>query len=164
MNLGSLIPFRSSTPERAGATDPFSAMRREMERLFDDFGRSWSLPANFGNNGFLNPKVDISETPSGLEMVAELPGIAEKDIDLEIDDNVLTLKAEHSSERQDKDEKRKYHLVERTHGTFLRRFQLPFAVDEDKVSAKFQNGVLNVVIPRAAAAEKPTRKIAVTKA
>lgn len=164
MNLGSLIPFRTSAADRAVAADPFSAMRREMERLFDDFGRGWISPSEFGgSSAFLSPKVDISETQSGLEMVAELPGIAEKDIDLEIDDGVLTLKAEHVSAHEEKDEKRRYHLVERSQGTFLRRFQLPFAADEEKVSARFENGVLRVSIPRAAAEEKPIRKIAVTK-
>jgi HSP20 family protein len=161
MDFKSLVPFgRSGGLSRAGAdADPFSAMRREMDRLFDSFTRDWSAPAAVSGSGFLTPKVNVSETDKGLEMTAELPGIDQKDISLDIADNVLTLKAEQSSEKEEKDEKRQYHLIERSQGTYMRRFALPFEADEAKVEATFDKGVLKVVVPRSADAERPTRKI-----
>jgi HSP20 family protein len=72
---------------------------------------------------------------------------------------VLTLKAEHKTEKEEKDEKKQYHLVERSRGTYLRRFALPFEVDEDKVEANFDKGILKVSVPRSARPEKAARKI-----
>jgi HSP20 family protein len=162
MALRSLIPFgRSGSLTRAEDTDPFSALRREVDRMFDDFTQGWALPATLRGDGFISPKVDVAETDKGLELTAELPGIDEKDIDLELADGVLTLKAEHRTEREEKDETRKYHLVERSYGTFMRRFALPFEADEDQVEARFDKGVLHVFVPRSAAARAPARKIAI---
>ena len=78
MDFKSLVPFgRTGGLSRAGAdTDPFTAMRREMDRLFDGFTRDWSAPATLSQGGFLTPRVNVSETDKGLEMTAELPGIA----------------------------------------------------------------------------------------
>jgi HSP20 family protein len=162
MALRSLIPFgRSGNLARGEDTDPFTALRREVDRMFDDFTQGWALPATFRSDGFISPKVDVAETDKGLELTAELPGIDEKDIDLELVEGVLTLKAEHKTEREEQDEKRKYHLVERSYGTFMRRFTLPFEADEDKVEARFDKGVLHVFVPRSAAARARSRKIAI---
>lgn len=163
MDLRSLIPFsRSAAPSRPGVDyDPFTAMRREMDRMFEDFGRGVpALSQSFGN-GFLSPKVDVAETATGLEVTAELPGVDQKDIELDLTDGVLTLRASHASEKEEKDEGKRYHLVERSTGTYLRRFALPFPADEDKVEASFDKGVLKIVVPKAANAEKPAKKIEV---
>ncbi len=160
MDIRSLIPFRSSATELAA--DPFSRMRREMDRLFEEFGR-WPAVTG-GLDGFLNPRVNLVETPEGLELAAELPGVAEKDIELELVEDVLSLKAEHRSERRESDRDRRWHLMERSEGTYLRRFQLPFRPAEDKVTARFENGVLHVHVPRAAEQDRPGRKIEVQKA
>lgn len=159
MDFRSLIPFRTGSVDRP--VDPFAVMRREVERLFDDFGR-WPAPAM--PEGLLTPRVDLAETAEGLELTAELPGVAEKDIDLEIEDGVLTLRAEHQAERKTDDKDRRWHLVERSHGTYLRRFQLPFRADEEKVKARFENGVLKVHVPRSAEASPKARKIALESA
>lgn len=151
MDLKSLMPFALGT---GADRDPFALMRREMERMFEDVGRGMTVAP-----GFLSPKVDVAETEAGLEIHAELPGLEPKDIDLEVDKDVLTLKAETGSVREEKDEKRKYHLVERSKGTYLRRFQLPFAPDEAGIRASFDKGVLTVTVPRATPVERPTRKI-----
>lgn len=162
MSFRSLLPFgRTGDVTQAGADDPFTAMRREMDRLFEDFSRSTGLPAGFGGKGVLSPKVNISETDKGLEITADLPGIDEKDIDVDLDDGILTLKAEHKAEKEEKDEKKRYHLVERSHGTYMRRFALPFEPDENKIEAKFEKGVLHIAIPRSAEAAKQAKKIAV---
>lgn len=151
MDLKSLIPFAVG----AGSDrDPFALMRREMERMFEDWGRGVTVAP-----GFLSPRVDVAETEAGLEIHAELPGLEPKDIELELDGDVLTLRAETGSVREEKDEKRKYHLVERSKGTYLRRFQLPFAADETGIAASFDKGVLTVKVPRAKPAERPSRRI-----
>jgi len=163
MDIKSLIPFgRPTSVARGAEMDPFTAMRREMDRVFEDFTRDWSLPGPYaGAGGFLSPKVDVAETEKGLEITAELPGIDEKDIDLDLSDGVLTLKAEHKAEKEEKDEKRQYHLVERSYGTFMRRFALPFEPDAEKISASFDKGVLKVDVPRSPEAEPKGKKIAV---
>jgi HSP20 family protein len=122
------------------------------------------VPAPFSGNGFLSPKVNVAETPTGLEVTAELPGIDQKDIELDLSDGVLTIKAEHKSEKEEKDEKKHYHLVERAYGTYLRRFSLPFDPDEDKVTANFDKGVLKIAIPKSADNVKQSRKIEVKAA
>ncbi len=134
--------------------DFFVGLRREMDRMFDDFASGWGAPV--ATAGFLTPKVDIAETDRGLEVVAEQPGAKPENIDIDIADGVLTLRAEIRTESEKTDEAKTYHLVERSVGTFLRRFVLPFAVDPDKVEARFDDGVLKVVAPRLPEAEKKT--------
>lgn len=164
MALKSLKPFgRASSPAR-GEADPFSLMRREMERLLDHFAADWperfrGLPTQAG--GFLSPKVDIAESEKGLEITVDLPGIDQKDIQLGLADGILTLEARHEEEKEEKDEKKQYHLVERSHGSFLRRFTIPFEPDAEKIQASFEKGVLHVVVPRSASAEQQVRKIAI---
>lgn len=165
MDFKALMPFpRMSTPLRsAESTDPFLALRREMDRMFEDFTRDWRLPATNGQS-FLSPRVDLAETDTGLELTAELPGIDAKDISLDIEDDILTLKAESKTEKEEKDDKKQYHLVERSSGTYLRRFELPFEPERDKVTAEFDKGVLKVMVPRSAAQPKATTHIDVKAA
>ena len=154
----SIIPFGRTGLARGGH-DPFSGFRQEMDRLLEDFGRG--LPAAFTNEkgGFLVPKVDVAETEAGLELTAELPGFDEKDVALDIHDGVLTIKAEHKDEREEKDEDKHFHLVERSKGTFLRRFALPFEADADKAEAHIDKGLLKVSVPRLGAEEKKPKSI-----
>jgi HSP20 family protein len=156
------LPFgRSARLAPAGLDDPFTSFRREMDRLFEDFTRSWAAPATFGTSDFLSPKVNIAETDKGLEVTADLPGIDGKDIEISLSEGVLTLKAEHKAEREEKDEKKHYHLIERSSGKFTRSFELPFEPDTDKVEASFDKGVLKISVPRSAAPEKQVKKIAI---
>lgn len=144
---------------RVADADPFNAMRREMESLFDDLSGGWdTLPAR---SDTLTPMVNVAETSKGLEISAELPGVDQKDIELDLSDGILTLKAERHAEKDERDEKKHYHIVERSHGTLLRRFALPFEVDADKVEANFDSGVLKVFVPRQQPAEKEKAKIAI---
>ncbi len=149
----------SATQPGARALDPFTAMRSEMDRLFDSFlgrqGERW--PAVFGDGGRMAPTVDISENDKEIMIEAEMPGIAEKDISLTIRDGVLSLKGEKKSERDEK--KDDYHLRERSYGQFQRSFRLPDAVDVDAVQAKFENGVLHVTLPKKPEAVKSERKV-----
>ncbi len=158
----SLIPFGRNTLTRG--YDPFSGFRQDMDRLLEDFGRG--LPALFSGDkdGFVIPKVDAAETEAGLELTAELPGFDEKDVSLDIQDGVLTIKAEHKAEREEKDEKKHYHLVERSKGTFLRRLTLPFEADAAKAAAHLDKGLLKVTVPRLASPEKKATSIPVNGA
>jgi HSP20 family protein len=156
----SLIPFGFG-PLSRGGQDPFSGFRQEMDRLLEDFGRGLPAAISGEKAGFMIPKVDVAETEAGLELTAELPGFDEKDVTLDIQDDVLTIKAEHKAEREEKDEKKQYHLVECSRGTFLRRLALPFAADADKASAHLDKGLLKVTVPRLAPAEKKAKSIPV---
>lgn len=159
----SLIPFGRGALV-SGRYDPFTGFRQEMDRLLEDFGRG--LPAAFSSskNGFQIPKVDVAETDAGLELTAELPGFDEKDVSLDIQDGILTIKAEHKDEREEKDEKKHYHLVERSQGTFLRRLALPFEADADKATAHLEKGLLKVAVPRLAKSEKNPKAIPISGA
>ena len=128
-----------------GSGDPFSVLQREVNRVFDEVFRT--APARVGLGGFA-PDLDVHETGRGLELTAELPGMAEGDIDLRLEGDLLTL----SGEKQDTREKAEggRHMSERSFGRFQRSFRLPFAPDAGQVQARFDKGVLHVTLPRPA--------------
>jgi HSP20 family protein len=159
MTRRSLMPlFGRSGRSMADADDPFHSLRKDMERLFEGFPRALGM-AEPDENGFFSPEVDLLETDKGLELKADLPGISKDDIKLEIVDDMVMLKAEKRQEKEEKDEEKQYHLVERAHGSYMRRFRLPFAIDEDAVEARHDDGVLTVVLPRSKAAEAARKTI-----
>lgn len=157
MDMKSLLPF--GRRELAGADDPFTAMRREMDRMFDEMTKSLSLARPAMGLGVMAPRVDLKETDGALEVQAELPGVAEPDIEVQLADGVLTIKGEKKQEREEKE--KGWYLMERSFGSFLRQIPLPVEVDEDRVEAKFDKGVLHVTLPKSAKAEAKTKKIAV---
>jgi HSP20 family protein len=159
-DIRSLIPFGRSSLARRGDFDPFGTFREEMDRFFEDFGRDWPAAAR---QGFMLPKTDVAETEAGLELTADLPGFDEKDVSLDIHEGILTVKAEHKDEREEKDESKHYHLVERRSGSYLRRFALPFEADTAKAAAQLDKGVLKVTVPRMATPEKKPAQIKVGK-
>jgi HSP20 family protein len=152
MDLKSLTPFG-----RREVMDPFTAMRREMDRMFEDLTRGSSLGLAASAFGGLPVRIDVVETEGGLHVQAELPGVERDDIEVQLDDGMLTLKGEkkREEERKEKD----YHLVERAYGSFMRRIALPFEIDPDRVEAKFDKGVLTISLPRSAKAEAQPRRI-----
>jgi HSP20 family protein len=127
---------------RSNANDPFGLLQNEVNRIFDGFGR-------FGGLQELTaaaPKLDVLETPDAFEVHAELPGIAETDVELTLTGDVLTIKGE---KRQSRDEKiSDVHVVERSYGAFSRSVRLPFSADPDSAKASFDKGVLTVSIPK----------------
>jgi len=158
----SLLPFFSrnwSLSRSNEDTDPFMAFRREMNRVFDDafrgFGRG-SMPSLFGPAfgrmpmETLMPQIDVSESEREIQVTAEMPGINEKDVEVILADDMLTIRGEKKAEHEQKN--RDYHLMERSHGTFSRSLPLPFAVDPSQVKAAFKNGVLTKVDPVCATA------------
>lgn len=151
-------PEPASTP---APVDPFGAMRSEMDRVFDNFlGRRWgALPSIFGegNGRMASPSVDIRENENEIVVETELPGLEEKDVSVTMRDGVLTIKGEKKSEREEK--KDDYHVTERSFGSFQRAFRVPDSVDEDKIVASLEKGVLHVTLPKKADAQKPEKKI-----
>jgi len=152
------------TPFRAGGMftgDPFLSLHREMNRLFDDVFRGTSLPAATGSQGqgdvgtFVNASMNVSETDKEIRITAELPGVTEQDIDVSLDDDVLTIRGEKRFER--KDDKENFHFVERSYGTFQRSLRLPYAVASEQIRANFENGVLTVTVPKSERQERSRR-------
>lgn len=163
MNLRSLMPFGGARSlARGGEADPFWAFHRDMNRLFDDFTRGFGTVPSAAGNGGSDPKLDIKETEKAFEIAAELPGVDEKDVEVTLADNVLTIKGEKRAEKEEKD--KNYVVMERSYGAFERAIPLPVEVDESKVAATFIKGVLNVTLPKSKAAEAKTTKIEVKKA
>jgi len=122
-----------------------SRLRREMDRLWDEFfgpGRRFFRPLE----GEWLPAVDVAETPDKVEIKAEVPGMEAKDIDISLTGDVLTIKGEKKSEREEK--KESYHLVERSYGSFSRSLRLPAAVNADKIQASYKRGVLTITCPK----------------
>lgn len=151
------------TPFRPGGgmlpDDPFFSLHREMNRLFDDVLRGTGLPAG-GSQGqgvgnFVNANMNVSETENEIRITAELPGVTERDIDVSLDDDVLTIRGEKKFERTD--DKENFHFVERSYGTFQRSLRLPFPVDPEQVQARFENGVLTVTLPKTGRQERSRR-------
>lgn len=164
MSVKDLIPWSRSTrgpvqnSTRSEPVSPFLTLHREMNRLFDDVfnGLSAGMPGPT-MPGLGWPNVEMVETDQGLRVSAELPGMDEKDVELLIEDGVLTLRGEKRAETTDKE--RGY--SERSYGRFERAIALPFAVEEDKAEASFKNGVLSVTLPRSAKAPERGRRIAI---
>lgn len=154
-----LIPMRTSGLPAFGR-DPFSAFRREMDQLFDTFfappeARSFASPEMMA--AAVRPNIDVHETEQAYTVTAELPGIDQKDVELNLNDNILTLRGEKRSERVEEDGGRRY--SERSFGRFERTIPFPAEVDAEHVEASYENGVLKVVLPKNAQARDKTRRI-----
>jgi HSP20 family protein len=141
-------------------SEGLGSLFREIEKTFDDFSRRSPLAGYFGD-GTAAPKIDVSEGKDGIEVTAELPGVEEKDIDVTLSKDVLTIRGEKKSERDEADKNKNWHLVERRYGLFSRSVTLPYQPDSDQVEAKFEKGVLRVRLPRPAEMAKKEKKIAI---
>jgi HSP20 family protein len=144
--------------------DVFSAMRNEMDRLFDSFERGWPrwpslLPR--GNGEALFPDIDIHENGQRIMIEADLPGVDEKDVSVTFANGMLTIKGEKKSAREET--KENYYMAERSYGAFERSLRLPDTIDEDKIEARFEKGVLKVIAPKKPEAVKAEKKIEVKK-
>ncbi|MDH5452224.1 MAG: Hsp20/alpha crystallin family protein [Paracoccaceae bacterium] len=153
-----------SRVETAPDSPFFRSLHDEVERVFERFGSVFPLSARelWGRSeDRLMPALDVAETDTSIDISAEIPGVAEKDIDVSITDGVLTLKGEKSSDHEEKEEN--YHLVERRYGSFRRSIPIGFNPDEGKVQASFSDGVLKLHIEKPKGATSKTRKIKIGK-
>jgi len=150
---------------------PFESLRREMGSLFDDFDRGSSrfpLHRSIFDLESLwprevsratTPAVDIAEKDTAYEVTAELPGMDESNIEVELSNGALTIRGEKKEEKEEK--KKDYYLSERRYGSFERRFQVPQGVDADKIDASFKKGLLTVTLPKTREAQAQEKKITV---
>lgn len=147
-------------------SDIFSVMRDEMDRMFERFERGWPrLPGlisrGLGREGVMLPEVDVYEDQKQVTVEVDLPGVDEKDVSVTMADGVLTIKGEKKSEREEKEEN--YYLSERSYGAFERSLTLPDTIDENKIEAQFDKGVLKITVQKRPEAVKPEKKIEIKK-
>jgi len=171
------VKNEQTKPAEAGAASmwhPLESLHREIDRLFDGFGRDLWRPA-FRRSAFDiepfwrremtvtgAPAVDIVEKDGAYEIVADLPGLNEKSVEVQVANGNLTIKGEKKEEREEK--KKDYYLQERHFGSFERTFGLPEDIDAEKIAAGFKKGVLTVTLPKKLEAQKPAKKIEVKAA
>jgi HSP20 family protein len=146
-------------------------LRREVDRLFQDFGRQDWLrrfrasdlePAFHRYFTWQAPAVDIVEKDTAFEMTAELPGMAPKDLDVSVRNDSVVIRGEKQEQKEEKD--KNYYLKERQYGSFERSFAMPQGVDHSAIEATFSNGVLKVTLPKTLDAQKPAKKIEIKAA
>jgi HSP20 family protein len=166
------VAKKPRTPAPFGETwRPFETLRKEVDRLFEDFGDGfWQRPfrslsgleRGFAKSFTGTPAVDIAETEKAYEITAELPGIDQKNVEVNVANGGITIKGEKKEETEEK--KKDYYVSERRYGSFQRYFGLPDGVDADKIEATFKDGVLKVTLPKTAEAQQPAKKIEVKAA
>lgn len=155
--------WEMEAPER---TDPFRRMSQQMERMFEDLVGTVPSRLFGGDGGGLaagisagQPSVDVSETKDALEIDVDLPGLDQRDIDITLNEDILTVTGERKEEREDRG--RNFYRAERNYGRFSRRIMLPYKVDEERVVANFDKGVLHITLPKSAEARSRERHIEV---
>ena len=155
MNLTSLIPVGR---ERGTVSQPFLSLQREIDRLFDDFTRGFPTLSMMPPPGAkLMPVTDITETDKEIEISAELPGLEEKDVQINLSNNVLSIKGEKKAEKERKE--KDFRMVERSYGAFERTIELPEGVNPDSIKATIAKGVLTVTVPKPAPAQAKTIEV-----
>lgn len=168
------VEVKKTAPAPSGVPDVWRSLRSEMDRLFDRFASGWGVPSfrrvldmepSFryeSSFSMPSPAVDIAEDDSGYKVTAELPGMSEKEIEVVVSGDTLTLKGE---KRQEKEQKEKnFYLSERSYGSFQRSFFIPEGVDRDKIGADFSKGVLTITLPKSEKAVQQQKKIEVKAA
>ncbi|HLG83884.1 MAG TPA: Hsp20/alpha crystallin family protein [Bradyrhizobium sp.] len=162
MGIRDVIPWTKGQrlPTRQEPFDPFLTLHREMNRLFDDVFRGFGPLGPVGNplmeGQFAWPRLELSETDKAVTVSAELPGLSEKDVQVEIANGVLSIRGEKKAERRD-DSK---FVSERYYGAFERRISLD-GIEEDKAQAVFKNGVLTVTFPKSEQSNPDVKRIAI---
>ncbi|CAL1239813.1 Hsp20/alpha crystallin family protein [Candidatus Methylocalor cossyra] len=148
-------------PARGQFLSPFD----EFDQWFDELRRHWMQPFLFGRQwlepisvfGGRIPRVDIIDRDDEICVRAELPGVDKDNLDVTLQENTLTIRA--TAQRDEKEEKGQYYRRELSRGEFQRTLRLPGPVEEDKVKAKFKDGILEVVIPKAPGAKRRSIQI-----
>jgi HSP20 family protein len=138
---------------------PLASLHREIDRLFNDFSQEFGRFPTLRSGGMM-PCTNVCESDGEIEFTAELPGMEEKDVEVTLSDNVLTIRGEKKAEKEEKE--KDYRLVERTFGSFSRSFEVPPGIDPSAVKATIDKGVLTVKFPKPA--QPAAKKIAVKAA
>jgi HSP20 family protein len=162
MGIRDLVPWTKGQQltTRQEPFDPFLTLHREMNRLFDDVFRGFGLPGRLSDppleGRFGWPRLELSETDKAVTVSAELPGLGEKDVQVEIANGVLSIRGEKKTERSDGSK----FFSERYYGSFERQIPLE-GVEEDKAQAEFKKGVLTVTLPKSEQASRNVKRIPV---
>src|SRR6201988_1111252 len=161
MAIRDLIPWnKNQLPATGDVYDPFLTFHREMNRLFDDvfrgFGNVGSLGKPMMEGQFGWPRIELSETDKAVTVSAELPGLSEKEVQVEIANGILSIRGEKKAERSDESK----FVSGRYYGSFERQIPLE-GVEEDKAQADFKNGVLTVTLPKSEQSTRNVKRIAI---
>lgn len=161
MTWKDIVPFKKrSVPVRRDDGHPFQRLHDEMDALFDNFFKGFSMEPFEGRHaGSFSPNIDVTENDKEIKVSAELPGMDDKDIEVNLNKDSLTIRGEKKEEKEDKG--KDYYHVERSYGSFSRTIPLPVEVESDKVEAHFKKGVLTVKISKSAKAIESKKKIAI---
>jgi len=163
MAIKSLLPSlrrKAEVPSGREEDHPFYSLQREMNHLFDDFFRGFDLEpigAGEGRYAGFSPSIDVHESNEAVTIKAEIPGIDEKDVEVLVSDDAVTIKGEKKEEQEDKG--KDYYHLERTYGSFHRVIPLPRGINLEKVEATFKNGLLSVKLPKTEEARTQGKKI-----
>lgn len=154
----SQVPIHRS--ETKSEAHPAERFHHDMNRLFDDFFKDFGWPTSSLSREWgtsFSPSINVSEGDKSIEISAELPGMDEKDIQVSLTKDILTIKGEKKQEKEEKN--KEYYHVERSYGSFQRSLQLPCEIEADKIKADFKKGVLNIKIPKSKEAQEKIKKI-----
>lgn len=167
--------MKSMIPKRRKAdvahkvpSSPVDAWHQQFDEMFEDFfdgfgrmGRWPSLRWGDSDMGDLDPEFEVSETEDEIKVKAELPGVEEDDIEVTLDENVLTIRGEKNAEEHE--EKEDYYFSECRYGQFHRTFSLPAEVNRDKVTADFKKGVLTLRLPKTEVSKSTRKRIEISE-
>jgi len=138
----------------------FRSLQREVNRLFGDWfdlGDGYAGLSRWQDPGDFVPRMDVSENAKEVTVTLELPGMEEKDVQVSINRNLLTVQGKKETEREEQDAT--YHCIERCHGSFQRTLELPFEVDAEKAKARFKKGVLRILLPKPVGSQAEVRQL-----
>ncbi len=160
MTLKNLVPSfgKKKVPVRY-EDDPFKALHGEMDRLVDNFFRGFDIEPFGGRLGTFSPGIEVTENEKEIKISVELPGMDEKDIDISLANDSLTISGEKKEEKES--EGKEYYIKERSYGSFRRTVPLYTEIDNDKVEAHFKKGVLMITLPKSEKERERKKKIAV---
>ena len=173
MTTSKEVPVNSDKEQQSKIWEPLSNLRSEIDHLFEEVQENWPFHRKRGDKlvtyespfemSVRMPAVDVKDRKKDVVIKAELPGMDEKDIDVQIAGQVLTISGEKKLEREEGEEDGSYYLSERRYGSFRRSLTIPPGIDPDKVEADFHKGVLTVTLPKLAEAQSESKKIEVTR-
>lgn len=167
MIFGEIVPARWNRRSRdlRRSNDGFNDIQRHLSNMLDSFlvanPLSGLSPLFDDNSKTFNPRIDVKETETAIEVKAELPGLTQDQVTLTLNDDALILRGEKSEEREDKDDKKVRYYAERHYGAFERIIPLNGEVETDKVDASFKNGVLTIVLPKSVKTQNKNRTVSI---
>jgi HSP20 family protein len=159
MTLKNLVPTfgKRAGTLRYNREDPFQPLHRDMDRLLDGFFQGFDLDFFGGRTRSFSPNIEVKENDKEIRVLAELPGLDEKDIDLSITDNELTISGEKKEENESKG--KDHYIRERSYGSFNRVIPLYSEVEAEKAEARFKKGLLSIILPKTAKEVEAKKKI-----